>query len=245
MMNTSLAKTFTFEDTNVRTSGTAENPLFCVKDVCDVLGIKTHRKKIQLLEADEKDVVPFRDSIGRKQNIVFCNESGLYSIIMSCHRNPRTQAFQRWVCREVLPSIRRTGSYSLPKQDNLIEHRKLDLEFCKFAKELFPDCDRMKHLVKEKVASILNVGGPLAITEEMPLTVTEILEQTQGLERKLIHKHRSRFGRLVVGSWRKDRNCEPQKLTKYCNGHSCKVNAYPADYHDEIRGMWLAFLQTM
>ena len=243
MMNSQVAKTFTFEDSSIRTSGSAETPLFCVKDVCAVLGIKNNRNKINALDADEKDIVQTLDSVGRSLKTVFCTEAGLYKIIFSTQKNPKTTAFKRWVCHEVLPSIRRTGSYAVPKQDNLIEHRKLDLEFCKFAKELFPDCDRMKHLVKEKVASILNVGGPLAITQEMPLTVTEILEQTQGLERKLIYKHRSRFGRLVVGSWRKDRNCEPQKLTKYCNGHSCKVNAYPADYHDEIRGMWLAFLQ--
>ena len=243
-MNSQVAKTFTFADINVRTAGTSDNPLFCLRDVCVVLEIKNHNNKTSLLRADQKHVIHTLDSIGRKQKKIFCTESGLYRVIMSCRRNPRAEAFQDFVCDEVLPQLRRTGSYSLPrKQDNRIEQRRLDLEYCRFAAEMYPECDRMRHLVKEKMASNLSVGN-LITQEAMPLTVTEILEQTQGLERKLIYKHRSRFGRLVVGAWRKDRNCEPKKVVKYCNAHSCQVNAYPQDYHETVRTMWLNFVQN-
>ena len=114
-MNT-LTKTFNFEDSVVRTAGTFEKPLFCVKDVCAMLGVKNSRDKVRLLDEDEKDDVETFDAIGRSQKTTFCTEPGLYRIIFSCQRNPKTEPIKRWVFHEVLPSIRKTGEYKL-KQD--------------------------------------------------------------------------------------------------------------------------------
>ena len=111
-----LTKTFNFEDSVVRTSGTFEKPLFCVKDVCAMLGVKNTSKKIALLDEDERDEVPIRDPIGRMQLTVVCTEPGLYRIIFSCRNNPKTEPIKRWVFHEVLPSIRKTGEFKL-KQD--------------------------------------------------------------------------------------------------------------------------------
>ena len=114
-MNT-LSKTFNFEDSVVRTAGTFEKPLFCVKDVCAMLGVKNSRDKVRLLDEDEKDGVETFDAIGRSQKTTFCTEPGLYRIIFSCQRNPKTEPIKRWVFHEVLPSIRKTGEFKL-KQD--------------------------------------------------------------------------------------------------------------------------------
>ena len=56
MMNTSLAKTFNYADGAIRTAGTTEEPLFCVKDICALLGVKNHKHKISLLDTDEKQL---------------------------------------------------------------------------------------------------------------------------------------------------------------------------------------------
>ena len=111
----SLTKTFNFEDSTVRTSGTFDNPLFCVKDVCAMLGVKNHRDKIRLLPQDERDDVATIDAIGRAQKTAFCTEPGLYRIIFSCKNNPKTEPIKRWVFHEVLPSIRKTGEYKLKR----------------------------------------------------------------------------------------------------------------------------------
>ena len=111
----SLAKTFNFENSVVRTSGTFENPLFCVKDVCALVGVKNHRNKIALLDEDEKDEVHAMDAIGRMQPTAFCTEPGLYRIIFSCKNNPKTEPIKRWVFHEVLPSIRKNGEYKLKR----------------------------------------------------------------------------------------------------------------------------------
>ena len=109
-MNT-LTNTFTYGSTVVRTAGSPEQPMFCVQDICTVLGIKNNRNKVALLEQDEKDTVQTLDAIGRRKKKVFCTEPGFYRIVFSVQKNPKTEPFKRWVFHEVLPSIRKTGLY--------------------------------------------------------------------------------------------------------------------------------------
>lgn len=72
------------------------------------------------VDEDDSTVHPVIDRLGRKQNKKFVNESGLYSLIFGAAKqgnNPdikeKAKIFKRWVSSEVLPSIRKTGSYSV------------------------------------------------------------------------------------------------------------------------------------
>ena len=58
----------------------------------------------------KNDGVTIWDSIGRKQNPVVINESGLYSLILRS-KLPSAKQFKRWITSEVLPSIRKYGGY--------------------------------------------------------------------------------------------------------------------------------------
>ena len=60
---------------------------------------------------DKKDGVTIRDSIGREQNPVIINESGMYSLVLSS-KLEGAKRFKRWVTSEILPSIRKTGAYA-------------------------------------------------------------------------------------------------------------------------------------
>lgn len=95
---------------DIRTSGTASDPMFCLADICKVLELQTGATKNRL---DPKGVslINTPTSSGEQQ-MVFVNEKNLYKVIM---RSDKLQAepFQDWVCGEVLPSIRKTGSYSV------------------------------------------------------------------------------------------------------------------------------------
>ena len=115
MTNTTNQLTaFNFEGFNVRTAGTAENPLFVAKDVCDVLGISNSRQALSRIDDDEKDSVILNDGIRGNPNAAAVNEFGLYALIGSS-RKSGAKKFQRWVNHEVLPQIRKTGSYGTPK----------------------------------------------------------------------------------------------------------------------------------
>lgn len=99
---------------NVRVKGTPDNPLFCLADVCKSLDLQT-AAVTRRLEDGVISSHPITDALGRQQNANFVNEDGLYDVIFDS-RKPEAKAFRKWVTSEVLPSIRKTGSYSVPKR---------------------------------------------------------------------------------------------------------------------------------
>lgn len=94
----------------IRTAGTADDPMFCLADICKVLELQTGATKNRL---DQKGVnlINTPTSSGEQQ-MIFINEKNLYRVIMRSDK-PQAEPFQDWVCGEVLPSIRKTGSYSV------------------------------------------------------------------------------------------------------------------------------------
>lgn len=96
----------------VRTINKDGEPWFVGKDVAEALGYSNPRKALydHVDIEDKTDGVTIRDSIGRPQNPVIINESGLYSLVMSS-KLPNARQFKRWVTSEVLPSIRKNGGY--------------------------------------------------------------------------------------------------------------------------------------
>lgn len=109
-MNTEI-QTFNFNDIPLRTL-TDENgdPWFVAKDVCNILSLENNRKATAELDSDEKNTVTISDGIPGNPNKTIINEPGLYKLIMRS-RKPEAKGFQRWVTHEVLPAIRKTGSY--------------------------------------------------------------------------------------------------------------------------------------
>ena len=107
-----------FEDAlfgQVRTIMSASNePLFCLSDVCRALEMKRFR-----IERLDKDVISNHplQTAGGLQQVTFVNEDGLYDIVLDS-RKPKAKKFRKWITSEVVPSIRKTGSYSVeqPKQ---------------------------------------------------------------------------------------------------------------------------------
>ena len=88
-----------------------DEPWFVAKDVCECLEISNSRQALSRLDTDEKtDVILNDGSQNRKMNIV--NEYGLYSLVLSS-RKPEAKEFKRWITHEVLPSLRKYGTYSM------------------------------------------------------------------------------------------------------------------------------------
>ena len=84
---------------------------FVAKDVCDNLGINKYRDAFTRLGDDER-VYVLVDTLGGPQRVVAVNESGLYSLVFQS-RKPGAKKFRKWVTMDVLPSIRKTGGYSV------------------------------------------------------------------------------------------------------------------------------------
>lgn len=91
-------------------------PWFVGKDIAEALGYKNPQKAIRdHVDAEDKGVNELFTP-GGKQNIAIINESGLYSLMLKS-KLPGAKKFKRWVTSEVLPSIRKTGAYSMPGAD--------------------------------------------------------------------------------------------------------------------------------
>ena len=100
----------------IRTT-TAENGevLFVGKDVAKVLGYRDTSDALKKhVDTEDKLTRQIADS-GQRRNVIFINESGLYSLVLSS-KLPQAKAFKRWVTSEVLPQIRKTGGY-IPTRD--------------------------------------------------------------------------------------------------------------------------------
>lgn len=87
---------------------------FVGKDVATALGYERSTKAISdHVDSEDRDEVPIQDSIGRMQNTPIINESGVYALIFGS-KLESAKRFKHWVTSEVLPSIRKTGSYQKP-----------------------------------------------------------------------------------------------------------------------------------
>ena len=107
---------------SIRTTGTPDHPEFCAMDLCKALGYTNGRKAVAD-HVDEPDVTKRYIGVvtGKKadgtdalQNVeaTFVNESGMFSLVLGS-KLESARKFKRWITSEVLPSIRKTGSYSV------------------------------------------------------------------------------------------------------------------------------------
>lgn len=102
---------FTYRDTTLRTIEKDGEIWWVLKDVCNVLGIANPADVATRLDEDEKGIAVV-DTLRGKQEMLITNEPGLYKTIFRSAK-PEAKDFMRWVTHEVLPALRRTGSYTV------------------------------------------------------------------------------------------------------------------------------------
>lgn len=134
----------------VRTVVIDSEPWFVGKDVAEALGYSNSRKAIQdhVDDEDKSDGVTIRDSIGRVQNPIVINESGLYSLVLSSKLQTAKQ-FKRWITSEVIPSIRKNGGY-ISGQESLTDEELLSKALL-VAQNKIADRDRIIASKQERI----------------------------------------------------------------------------------------------
>ena len=139
----------------VRTLEINGEPWFGLKDVCNVLEIKNHKDVPGRLEPDEvgRFEVPHPQNPEKTIEMVFLNESGLYSVIIRSDK-PQAKPFRKWVTSEVLPSIRKTGAYSITQT---VSDKQLDVEMEK-AKATLATEKRLQAELILRVAEKMNLS---------------------------------------------------------------------------------------
>ena len=114
MNNNTALDIFQYQQQDVRIAMQDGEPRFVISDVCKILEIANPSQAAQSLDDDEKGICNVY-TLGGNQAMLCANESGVYHLIF-ISRKSEAKAFRRWITDEVLPSIRRTGSYSAHPQ---------------------------------------------------------------------------------------------------------------------------------
>lgn len=119
MANSNLS-TYDFHKSNIRVI-TSENGeiLFCLKDVCASLNLSTPAKTANQIKEEfgwgELNSCHLKDSLGRDQDCTMITEPQLYFVMMRSN-SKIAREFRQWICNEVLPEIRKNGSFNLKKE---------------------------------------------------------------------------------------------------------------------------------
>ena len=133
MMDNAL-QVFSYNGADVRTIDIDGIVWFAGKDIASVLGYKDTDQAIRDHVDEEDKLTRQIDGIGQKRNMTVINESGVYALIFQS-KLPTAKQFKHWVTSEVLPQIRKTGSYSLPKAQGtfaidaaikILEHNRIE-----------------------------------------------------------------------------------------------------------------------
>ena len=207
----------------IRTAGTSEKPLFCLADVCRVLDLQVTPTKNRL-KPDGVSLIKVIDSLGREQEATFITEQNLYKVIMRSDK-PQAEPFQDWVCGEVLPSIRKTGSYSAGQQ---LSPSELILKLA----QINVENERKMKAIEAKQATIER-----EIEEIKQRTVTDLHRSTivayvSRYNIKLDVKYYGAMGRKASSICKK----KGIPVTKINDIRWGKVSVFPDEVLDEVFG---------
>lgn len=154
-------KIFNFEENEVRTIVVNDEPFFVANDVAKTLGY-TNPSKATNDHCKKGFITWGNDSLGRPQQFKLIPESDVYRLVFRS-KLPEAEKFENWVMEEVIPSIRKNGSYQVPMSQEDIMIATLETQ-----KEL-----------KSKITSIASD------VEELKTSIHVTASQRNGLKRKI------------------------------------------------------------
>lgn len=219
---------FNFENSNIRTLLVDDAPFFVGKDVANLLGYKRADNAIRAHVDDEDKLVNRISASGQTRHMTIINESGLYSLIFRSDL-AAAKRFKRWVTNEVLPQIRKTGSYEAPTNpmqilelqfealkdtNKRVETVISDVEYLKNDVKLGAgEYDYISRKVQQKVARTIDVFGyadSKAVKKQLYKDINSGLNSVCGIQTRtqLKQKHFDKALEYLT-LW------EPASATKY------------------------------
>lgn len=218
---------FDYSGSQIRTILVDGEPWFVALDVCAVLGIRNPSDAVRGLDHDEVGTTEVVDAAGRSQQVITISEPGLYGLLARSRR-PEARPFRRWVNHEVLPTVRRTGSYSVQaapqSQIDIIIASALEMK-------------RMSERLEETAAAVAEIGQDARAANAR----IDAMEGRHGWFAALGYAKNNdmrtdsiflaRFGKVAASFARAD-GIEPNKVEHALFG---KVNEFPEHVWDRAR----------
>ena len=197
------------ENVSIRTTMIDGEPWFVAKDLCMILEIQNSRDTLaKVIDEDEKGVANLYTP-GGFQKMSVLNESGLYHLIF-VSRKPEAKAIRRWVTGTVLPSIRRTGSYTTGQQE---ERRCLPLPrlrpyFKEWKESLTPyirrkDLEVVAETEEVTLAHVMKVWAGTSVSRKVAKGITQMakLNRKDGI---VYPKEKPVYEQLMI-QWEEER----------------------------------------
>jgi prophage antirepressor-like protein len=171
---------FSFQGSTLRTTQIDGEPWFIAKDICDVLGLGNPSQAMSGFPKEDRGIISSDTSSGRRY-LIMVNEPGLYRLIFQS-RKPEAERFKTWVFTEVLPRIRRTGTFGPGGRDEA--HRMAGLIYSRFI-----GCSDLNIQKINRLVYYLAVRPPLTqsdIAKLLGVSPTNVLEWKRRLPADII-----------------------------------------------------------
>jgi prophage antirepressor-like protein len=206
------------------------------KTVASVLGYTNPQKAIRdHVDVDDKqkrgdfEGVNETDPLSNNdKNTILINESGLYCLIMSS-KLPTAKKFKRWVTKEVLPSIRKTGSYAILQTDVKSDvDKQLEDTTLNLMMVLMKDDDcKMQTVARDYIHNKFSLKqiAHEGSSQEYARDITDLCKEEFGFVPN--NRQKIQIGQLLKKEYTKEFAEPLLKYEKYVNGSMRKVNAYP------------------
>lgn len=173
---------------------------FIAKEVCEILGISKYRDAVSKLDEDEKSICPVRlDGWSQNRNVAVINESGLYALILRSNK-PNANPFRKWITFEVLPAIRKTGSYSVNQTSIAVDELKIKELELKRAEYLSKIAERYLNKCDGRYAQRLDSYATKELIGEHILPLPERIEHYYTAEEvvKILGVSANKIGELAT-----------------------------------------------
>lgn len=214
----------------IRTLMINDEPWFVAVDVCKALDIDDTSKAVARLDEDEgtRIEIPHPQNKDKTLTVNAINEAGLYTLVLGS-RKPEAKSFKRWITHEVIPSIRKTGSYSVKQ---LVKKEEPSLR----EQAMFNNsCARMDKMSIEKAKTWIQLGEKFgsipefkqicasyageALAGKPVLSLPEVQERTYTA---------TEVGKMLGG-------ISANKVGKLANKHNLKISEYGKYVWDKSR----------
>jgi prophage antirepressor-like protein len=209
---------------------------------CDVAKILGYNDKNQAIRknVEMEDKLKLNELVGRLEDAppisqphtIFINESGLYSLILSS-KMENAKKFKRWVTKEVLPSIRETGSYSVKKEIDDVQLKLREIQFKEYVLLMEQgNCAKLKQAYYDRLYTELSGKTLTDKSKEYSRDIVTILKEE--FNKVVDFTVASSIGKHIAKQYRLKYNKDPEKYMKFVNGNNRPVFCYTKEEEKDL-----------
>ena len=198
LINT-IDETFNFNEKTIRTLKLDKETWFVAKDICSILELTNITRSLSNIPENQRGITLIKSS-GGNQNFLTIAEQAMYKLVMKSNK-PIAQQFQDYVCREILPSIRKSGRYKLDELCKDAEDSNLiPVQETKDDKKLFEESNKMKQLLETKEKEIKQLTEKFNKLKQVLKTKEKQIEKLIQESKNLTHSFEAKEKILIEES---------------------------------------------